>query len=335
MKVLIVTAAYPTKEMPASGIVVRDQVESLRSEGIEIDVLYVNGRRNKLNYLWAIPRLWAWLLTHHYDLIHAHHVFCGIIARAQFICPVVLTHHGFDEVSKTWERFPSHIMKSVVDKVIVVSQDMKQKLNYEKAMVIPCGISFDLFCPMPPGEAREQLGLSPRKRYVLWAGERFRREKRLDIVEVAIDITQEKVPSVELVIVSGQPHEVMPLYMNACDVLVLVSDGEGSPMVVKEAMACNLPIVSVPVGDVPELIAGVDGCHLCSQVPADVADKLLLALNRPGRTNGREKIRYLEQKTVAKRIVSIYAELLQEKRPGAIQRLGILRANVLQGKKRS
>ena len=88
------------------------------------------------------------------------------------------------------------------------------------------------------------------------------------------NLLKENVPDAELVLVSKKPLDVVPKYMNACDVLVLVSDGEGSPMVIKEAMACNLPIVSVPVGDVPEVIGGTDGCFLCSQEPGDVAKKL-------------------------------------------------------------
>ncbi len=85
-------------------------------------------------------------------------------------------------------------------------------------------------------------------------------------------------------------------------------------MVIKEAMACNLPIVSVPVGDVSEVIDGVGGCYLCSRNPSDVAETLLLALSHPGRTSGREKIAHLEESAVAKRIIALYQEVLHEKR---------------------
>jgi glycosyltransferase involved in cell wall biosynthesis len=213
----------------------------------------------------------------------------------------------------TWQRIPSRLIIPFVDRVILVSQEQKKKLECEKAEVIPCGINFDLFRPALKNKVREQLNLPRDKKLVLWLWQPTRPEKRFDIVQAAVALAREKDPSIELVLASGQPHELVPVYMNACDVLPLVSDGEGSPMVIKEAMACNLPIVSVPVGDVSEVIKGTDGCYLCSQEPSDVAEKLLLAVNYPDRTNGREKIKHLDQSVIAKRIIAVYQEVLHEK----------------------
>lgn len=314
MRVLVLTNMYPTPESPSGGTFIRDQVESLRKEGVDVDVLFVDGWENKLNYLWGIFRLWARLLTKRYDLIHAHYVFSGLIARTQFICPVVLTHHGY-EVFTTWERFPSRMITPLVDKVILVSHEQKAKLGCKNAEIIPCGIDLDLFRPMPREDVRRRLNLPESDKklvLVLWAGERSRPEKRADIVEAAVALAQEKDPTIELVLVTGKPHNMIPLYMNACDVLLLVSDGEGSPVVIKEAMACNLPIVSVPVGDVPDVIGGTDGCYLCSRNPSDVAEKLLFALSYGGHTNGREKIKHLEQGNIAKQIVALYQEVLRK-----------------------
>jgi len=203
-----------------------------------------------------------------------------------------------------------------VDKVIMVSQEQKEKLGCEKAEIIPCGTDLNLFSPMPREEARRRLNISPsgsKLVLALWAGERLRREKRFDIVKSAVALAREKDPAIELVMVTGKPHSMIPLYMNACDVLVLVSDGEGSPVVIKEAMACNLPIVSVPAGDVPNTIGDTDGCFLCSQDPSDVAEKLMMVLSHPRRTNGREKIKHMEQSFIAKRIIALYQEVLRKK----------------------
>jgi len=319
MKVLVVTNMYPTSEGSSLGIFVKGQVESLRKEGVDIDVFFVNGRKNTLNYLWAFPRFWARLLTHRYDLIHAHYVFSGIIARAQLLYPVVLTHHGL-EVFTTWQRFPSRIITPLVNKVILVSQQQKKKLGCEKAEVIPCGIDFNFFQPMPREEARKKLNLPQDKKLVCWVGQNTRPEKRFDIVQAAVAIAQKKDPDIEFVLVSGKPPDVVPVYMNACDVILLVSDGEGSPMVIKEAMACNLPIVSVPVGDVPEVIGGTDGCYLCSQDPEDVAEKLALALQFRKRTDGREKISHMEIGAIARRIISVYEDLLRQKKGRGLAR---------------
>jgi glycosyltransferase involved in cell wall biosynthesis len=160
------------------------------------------------------------------------------------------------------------------------------------------------------------LGLPIDKKLVIWAGDHSRPEKRFDIVQAAVGLAQKGDPSIELVLVSGLPHDAVPVYMNASDVLLLVSDGEGSPMVVKEAMACNLPVVSVPVGDVSEVIGGTEGCYLCSQDPHDVAEKLRLVLNQPRRTNGREMIKHMKQGVVAQQIVNLYEEVLSRKKRG-------------------
>jgi glycosyltransferase involved in cell wall biosynthesis len=306
---------YPTTDMPWAGTFVRDQVEALRKEGVDVDVFFVHGKQSKLNYFLGIPRLWTWLVTHRYDLIHAHYHYAGIIARMQFQYPVVLTHHG-PEVFMTKERFSCRMITPLVDQVILVSREQKQKLNFEKAVVIPCGIDFNLFSPMPRDEARKKLGLPIDKKLVIWAGDHSRPEKRFDIVQAAVGLAQKGDPSIELVLVSGLPHDAVPVYMNASDVLLLVSDGEGSPMVVKEAMACNLPVVSVPVGDVSEVIGGTEGCYLCSQDPHDVAEKLRLVLNQPRRTNGREMIKHMEQSVVAQQIVNLYEEVLSRKKRG-------------------
>lgn len=208
-----------------------------------------------------------------------------------------------------------------MDRAIVVSPEMKEKGHFSKAQVIPCGIDFDLFKPLPKEQARNELNLPQDKKLVLYAGEYFRWIKRFDIVQKSMELLQERDPNVELVLVSKQPLSVVPKYMSACDVLVLVSDGEGSPMVIKEAMACNLPIVSVPAGDVPEVIGDTEGCYLCSQDPQDVAEKLELALQRGKRTNGRERIGHMEVGAISRRIISLYEDLVREKRGRGLARL--------------
>jgi glycosyltransferase involved in cell wall biosynthesis len=320
MKVLLVTNMYPIREMPSFGTFVRKQVESLRREGVDIEVFFVNGRKSSFNYLWAFPRLWMRLLTRHYDLLHAHYVHSGLIARAQFLHPVVLTHHG-PEVFRTWQGTVSRLLTPCVDRAIVVSEEMKERGRLSKAYVIPCGIDFKLFSPVPQKQAREELNLPQDKKLVLWAGEHFRPEKRFDIVKESIALLEQRIPEAQLVLVSGKPLSQVPMYMNACDVLLLVSDAEGSPMVIKEAMACNLPIVSVPVGDVPQVIGNTAGCYLCSQDPRDAAEKLELALRRGQRTDGRERIRHLETGNISRRIISIYEDLLEEKKGPWLRRL--------------
>ncbi len=312
MKVLVVTNMYQRPETPAFGVFVEDQVKSLRRIGVEVDVFFMNGRKNKLNYLAAYPRLWNHLRKNRYDVVHAHYIFSGLVARAQWQAPVVLTHHG-PEVFMTWERHVCNVATGWFHKVIVVSEEMKERLGHEDAIVIPCGVDLERFSPVDKLEARRQAGLPFDKKLVLWAGEFFRPEKRYEIVEAAMATLTAEDPDVELVTLSGQPHTVVPTYMNAADVLLLTSDAEGSPMVVKEAMACNVPVVSTAVGDVADVIGGTEGCHITSQDPAEVVEKLKAALAFGRGTDGREAVKRMELDEISRRIVTVYEDAIRER----------------------
>lgn len=304
MKVLVLTNMYPHEANPVSGIFVHQQVESLRAKGIDIDVLFVNGPRNKLNYLWGIPRLWARLLTHHYDLIHAHYVYSGLIARMQVGCPVLVTYHS-GEVFKPKQLRLSRFINHWIDGIIAVSGWVKDRLQDERASIIPCGVDLNWFRPVPQDEARGKLGLPQDKKLVLFAAA-MRPEKRFPLVQESFALLSRERPDAELVVASGKPPEAIPLYMNACDVLVLPSDKEGSPQVVKEAMACNLPVVATPVGDIKELIGNIQGCYICRQEPGDIAAKLALVLANNSRTESRKEVERLSLERVADRIIEVY-----------------------------
>jgi teichuronic acid biosynthesis glycosyltransferase TuaC len=321
MKVLVVTNMYPSPGQPAFGTFVKDQVEALRrTGGVEIDVLFINGREHRLHYLWGVFRLWWMLLRHRYDAVHAHYAISGLVARLQCALPVVVTYHGGEvkEHVPHWLRFLARRGPRMFDRVILVNEQERAFIIGDdasddcKVVVIPCGVDLDRFRPIPLAEARASLGLPADRLLVLWAGEYWQWEKRFELVEASMRVLEQRCPEVELVLVSGKPHAVMPLYMSACDVLVLTSRSEGSPMVVKEAMACNLPIVSTDVGDVAEVIAGVEGCYLVEPDPESVADKLFDVLQRRQRTNGRDKIGHLGSEPVARRILAVYEELCAE-----------------------
>jgi glycosyltransferase involved in cell wall biosynthesis len=315
MKILIVTHMYPSRKHPESGVFVEQQVESLRREGVDVDVLHVDVRKSKALYLWSFIPLQKRALTRRYDLVHAHYVFAGVVARSQFRYPVVLTHHG-EEALHGWQAPLCRLMSRLVDRTIVVTEPIRRSVGVESAAVIPCGVDFDVFKPMDKHGARERLGLAAGRKLVLFVGDYPKRVKRFDVVEGAMERLKSGGVDAELVVVCAQPYERVPIYMNACDVLVLASDREGSPQVVKEAMACNLPVVSVDVGDVADVLSGVRGCHLSPRDPASIAEKLALVLERCERTDGREKTRRYELSSIAKRIVKVYEEVLEGRRRG-------------------
>lgn len=307
LSVLVVTNMYPDAENPDFGTFVQEQVEGLRKRGVDVDVLIVGGKRRKLSYVGGLRRFRRRMQERQYDVIHAHYVFSGIIARLQWRSPLVVSFHG--EPARV-VGILSRLLAPFVDAVTVTSLTHKASIGRQDAYVVPCGVDLDLFTPMPKEKARQRLRLPRARRLVLFAG-LVRPEKRLDIIQAAVDLVrlEDAQEQVELVIATGQPHEMMPLYMNACDVLVLASDYEGSPVVIKEAMACNLPIVSTAVGDVAQVIGGTRGCYICQQDPEDMAQKIELALARGERTDGRRAVESLSSQRTVDSILRIYEEL--------------------------
>jgi glycosyltransferase involved in cell wall biosynthesis len=272
-----------------------------------VDVLVVGGKRRKLSYIEGVQRFWQRLRECRYDLIHAHYVFSGIVARLQRRHPLLVSFHGAAEMVG-WVGLLCRLLAPLADAVTVTSEEHRRQLGRRDAHIVPCGVDLDLFVPMPSSEARQQLGLPAHKKLVLFVGI-LRPEKRLDVIQNAVHILYQDDESVELVVATGQPHQRIPLYMNACDVFALASDYEGSPVVIKEAMACNLPIVSVDVGDVAQVVGGTEGCYICQREPSDMAEKLKWALGRGQRTEGRRIVQRLGLDATLDSIVSIYKEL--------------------------
>ena len=302
---------YPYKDDLAFGTFVSEQVNTLRSSGVDVDVLFVNGRSSRLNYLIGILRLWRQLLKSRYDIIHAHYVYSGWIARMQWKLPVVVSFHGSEHrPGAAHELWLCRHIAPIVNACTVTSIEHKGQIGFDRSIIVPCGVDTELFRPEPRESARKKLGWSDDRQVMLYVGA-DRPEKRLDIIRGANDILQARRDDIELVCVHGLNHADVPVYLNAADVMVLASDSEGSPVCIKEAMACNLPIVSTAVGDVPEMIDGIEGCYLCEQSSQDMADKVELALAYGKRTNGREKALELSLEKITERLISIYNDCLQ------------------------
>jgi glycosyltransferase involved in cell wall biosynthesis len=316
IRVLHVTNMWPDEARPAFGIFVREQVDSLTRLGVESEVFVVDGRSSTWNYARAFGPVRRKVRAGHYDLVHAHYVFSGLIARGQRRRPIVLTHYGI-EALQGWQAPLCWAATRMVDATIAVSEPIRRKLGRDDVTVIPNGIDVDFFRPTPKAEARARADIRPDERIVLFVG-LPRPEKRFDVVEAAMDVLQARGEAARLIHVKGQYDRAMlPVLMNAADVLVLTSDGEGSPMAVKEALACTLPVVSVPVGDVPELLEGLSACRLCTQDPSDVADKLADVLRNPVRADSRARIEAISHEAVARRILDVYGRVAGAGAPAA------------------
>ena len=201
----------------------------------------------------------------------------------------------------------SRLVATRSDAVIVVADHMRAHVPSSAPIhVIPSGLDLDSFKRLPQMEARRRLGLSEGGRLVLFACNPADERKRFDLARRAVEILNERLPA-KLIVAWGVPHAEIPVYMSACDVFVFTSSQEGSPNVVKEALACDLPVVSVAVGDVRQRLQGVEGCEVCvDEQPETIAAALERALRRGGRIRGREAVQCLDERLLTKKVIDIY-----------------------------
>ncbi len=324
LRILTVTNMYPTEDRPIMGSFVAEQVASLRARGLAVDVLFIDGPGSVWNYVSGPIDLSRAMRRGAYDLVHAHYVFSGLIARVQFRLPIVLTHHGI-ETQQGWTAPLCRLTSRVTDATIATSPVVAAGLGLPGVTILPCGVDTDRFRPMAKDLARAQLGLPQTPPLILFLG-LPRPEKRLPLIEAAVARLQTAAPAATLLKVHDRPRDTIPLYLNAADVLVLASTAEGSPMAVREAMACNLPVVCTDVGDVQALFGGLPGHFLLPCPPrgsdmlrftAEEADALAAqvaaALAFGGRTAGRERILPWSLAAVAQKIEALYWRVLQRR----------------------
>jgi len=326
LKVLTITNLYPTPESPAYGSFIASQIESLRAEGVATDVFFIDGRLSKWEYLRAFPRVRTRLRGGGYDLAHAHYGYSGVYPVFFHELPVVVSFLG-DDVIMGHERL-SGIKRRVrdyvarrADAIIVKSPEMRDVLQDRasgplhgarpQVHVVPNGVDLARFAPRDRSECRRLLGYDPARRYLLFPYDPARAQKGFDLAAAALEIVARSRPEAEIRIVSGASPDTMPLHYNAADLLLHTSVWEGSPNAVKEALACALPVVAVPSGDVEERLARVRGCRLVARAPEAVAAAILEILADPDpRSGGRAAVADLDIRATARRIIDIYKSLL-------------------------
>jgi len=319
MKVLFVSSG--NSEFGISPIV-KNQGESLKQNGIDLDYFTIKGKGIN-GYLKNIPILKKYLKAHHYDIIHAHYSFCGWVTKLTLTkIPVIVSLMGSDtygNVNIDGERkFYSYInilsaklLQPFVKKMIVKSKNLESYTYLKnKVKIIPNGVDIIKFKPIEKNICREKLNIDINYKIILFLGNPSDPRKNYNLLKKAINIIKD----VNVKIIKPYPvdNKDIVYFMNAADVLVMTSYLEGSPNVIKEAMACNLPIVSTDVGDVKEIIGDTEGCFICSYDHKDVADKIKMALDYGKRTNGREQIIKLglDSDSIAKKIIKVYEEVV-------------------------
>ena len=329
LRVLAVTNMYPAPNSPHAGRFIEQQVEGLRRIGLEVQVLFIDRLQQGMRVYADLPsKLTASMAEFRPHVVHA--MYGGIMARvvAQVVTdrPVVVSFHGSDLLGQPFERLGRRFFAACgvmaskqaakrCSGVVLVAEHLRTSLPWSKrtshVQVIPCGIDLALFRPLDRDQCCKELGWRQETFHILFqnTGDPV---KRPELAYAALGHLKETLGvDAEIHELRGVKYEDVPVWLSASDALLLTSFHEGSPTIVKEALACNLPVVSVPVGDVPQRIEGIRGCYLAGPTPGDLAEGLRkVSLNRR-RIEAREAICSLSIDHCARDLASFYVELLQ------------------------
>lgn len=317
MKILIVASDKGGHFAPF----IEEQIAALQEIGVRV-VRYAVTGKGILGYLRELPALKQMIYTEQPDVVHAHFGLCGLLANLQRRVPVVTTYHGSDINVPKILRFSKLAMRLSAWNIFVSQRNVAIAKPKNKYTMLPCGVNI----PKPWCEMQNQMfeqltlnqwvhGMLKRDvKHVLFAGAFDNAVKDSALAQVTINQLRSEGIQVELIELKGYNRDQVTALMYNCPALLMTSKTEGSPQVVKEAMACGCPIVSVDVGDVAERTEGVEGCYVVpTRNPKDIANALSKAIEFDGRTNGRERIIEMEltNKQVAERLMAIYRDILE------------------------
>ena len=331
MRILAVTNMFPTPENPVFGIFVARQIEAIRNLGHHVEVEFIRGKHNA-NYALAVRRVRALARPGTFDVVHAHYGLTGFVAAFQPL-PLVVSFCGDDLLGtpdgrggNTWKsrmgvrlsRMAARRAAGIICKSEELRAALPRRRDRERARVIGNGVDTDRFFPGDRDQARARLGVSRDEMLVLFPHDRSQwAVKRFDLARAAIEMLQARRAGVRLWEVSGMPPDDMPDYFRAADCLLLTSDHEGSPNVVKEALSSDIPVVSVDAGDVKRWMALVPGCVMVERDVSAIADGLAQVLSGPRRVDGRPIRSVLSSEAVASEIVAVYEEVMRSPRKKA------------------
>jgi glycosyltransferase involved in cell wall biosynthesis len=311
LRVLVLTNMFPTAAEPWFGVFVSDQTADLRSAGVDVEVLAFDARSSRRAYLTAARRLRHALRDGSFDIVHAHYGLAGAVAATQRRVPVVTTFHGSDALARGERPISWVVARRTFP--IAVAPVVADSLGLRGAAVIPCAVDTELFTLADREQARRLLGWPADEPCVLFPAARrdpTKRPKRADLFDAALADVRRRVPGVRAVSLDGLNRTQVAAAMSAADVMLMTSDREGSPVTVKESLACATPVVSVEVGDVAKVIGGLPGCAITDREPAALAAAVLRALETPRSPALRDRALTYGRGATAARVIDVYHRAL-------------------------
>lgn len=324
MKVLFVSSGRQGDANP----IIRNQGESLRKSGVELEYYVVSGRGWK-SYIKSIKPLRKKVSDGRYDVIHAHYSWTAYMASLATIgmrVSMVVSLMGNDILDHWWYPGLARIVAKIKPwkAVIVKSQEMKERVGMAYAHVIPNGVNMERFKEESKVKSQETLGWDTSKTHVLFPARQEDTRKNWPLAFEAVQLLQRDLRfkiedfrftnGIELHAFNNTPNEETPIWYNAADVVVLPSFYEGSANAVKEAMACNAPLVTTDMGDCRERIEGVAGCYVAKTYEVEEFAELLDKALKHGKTKGRERLLAdgIADYQIAQRLIKIYESVCKE-----------------------
>lgn len=258
-------------------------------------------------------------------LVHAHYgSLTALFCAAASTVPLIVTLQGSD-LNENPEVNPIHILLAHLfshiaclraKRVIVVSKQLRNRLfsHRRDAAVIPTGVDMRVFRPIAQEQARRVLGWPEGIPIVLFHSGRRPRLKGAHIIQPAVRAAEQMMGPIRLMDLNGDvPCDLVPYWINAADCVALASVSEGSPNIVKEALACNVPVVATDVGDVVERLQDVEPSRVVRRDVAEFEEALASILRQRRRSNGREKVRALDEPCIAQAVRAVYESALEDK----------------------
>jgi glycosyltransferase involved in cell wall biosynthesis len=325
VRVLFVTNMWPDEERPWYGTFIKTQADSLERAGVELDVLPIKGYASKRAYADAVGEVRRMTSASDYDVVHAHYGHAAAVARLQRTAPLVISYCGDDVLGTPAEgggltprsraeaavfRQLAHVAAATITK----SEQMERALPRARRArnhVIPNGVDVQRFAPRPRDEARAELGWDPDEPIALFVGDPAIPRKNHKLAAEATAHAAAELSGLRLQVAQGFTPAQIPTLMSAADALLMTSLWEGSPNVVKEAMAAELPVVGVPAGDVEERLHGVDGCFVRPYDAAALGDALVQAVRHGRSPAAREAVSPLSLENVAGRVIGVYEQAMR------------------------
>jgi len=319
MRVLVVMNFGADAATPQRGRWVVDQVEALRELGLDVELFTF--RPGKDQYLPATRRIRRLLKEQSFDLVHAHYGLAGWCAALAGARPLVVTFHGTD----VRHRVVGPMSRALTRRIDLIAGASKALFEREagrpglplrpgRNAVLPCGTDLSRFAPVERVQAKVRLGLDPAARYLFFPADPERPEKRAERArEVA------RLADAELLTGGGIPPDEMSLWINAAHGVLVTSEYEGFGLACLESLACNVPVISTPVGIAPHALRGLEGT-LCADFDAGTWARFaseLVAKDDP-RVSGRPVAEALSAVRMADRVALAYEEILGNREGEAV-----------------